>query len=491
MGPAENNKAMPEKKSRKKKALKIAAGIVIFLILLLVLVAAIAVPAYVSSESGRRFILAKANASGTGAVDFANLSMGWVKGISISRLSFKDNANSVSVAVKGFSTRPNYGAILTGSLSFGETVIDEPRVEIDVDKMKQGTEDRGQKTENRKQKTEKGLPIGQIDLVVKDGDVKIKGASGAVEVSQINSKVNLRPENQRTNFEVAASIADGGVASTINAKGGVTPGKNWALKGTSGDLTIEVNNLDISSLESILAIAGIEASAKGVVSANLKAVMKNGVIENVSGDVKGEGLEITAPQLKGDKIKSSVLDAAVEVHQQGDLINVEKLSVRTDWLTAEANGIMPMNAGSVREFMKADSKYELKANLECDIPAVAAQLPKTLGIKEQTRVTAGKLVGSVQTLSEGGQKKLAGQVSIDGLAGMVEGKPIVLSEPISAQAKIAAEGEQVKFEKAGVTSAFATANCAGTLEAFDYDVRLDLFLGLVLAKAKQLVLLLV
>jgi hypothetical protein len=137
---------------------------------------------------------------------------------------------------------------------------------------------------------------------------------------------------------------------------------------------------------------------------------------------------------------------------------------------------MPMSFGTLSDFMKPDSKYELKANLECDLPAVVAMLPKTLGVKDKTSITAGKLFGSVETLSEAGQKKLSGQVSIDGLRGSVEGKPISISEPIRAEALIAAEGEKVKFEKAQVTSAFAKVNCAGTMEAFTYDAQADLAL---------------
>jgi hypothetical protein len=57
---------------------------------------------------------------------------------------------------------------------------------------------------------------------------------------------------------------------------------------------------------------------------------------------------------------------------------------------------------------------------------------------------------------------------------MVEGKPISLSEPIQAQAKITAEGDQIKFEKVGVSSAFATVNCTGTMETFNYDAQIDL-----------------
>jgi hypothetical protein len=463
-------------KKPKKKALKIVLAAIAVVLLVLILAVIFAVPAYVSSNGCRQMILAKANASGAGKIGFADLSMSWGKGISISDISFKDKNESLSVAVKGVSTRPHYVALLTGNLSFGETIIDEPKVEIDVVKMKQKTQDGERKTEDREQKTEAavGIPVQRIDLVVRDGDVRIKGQKGAVDVSQINTTVNLRPEGQRTNFALAADITDSGAASTINAKGGITPGKNWEIKNTSGDLTIEVNNLNLGSLESILAVAGVEIEAKGEVSANLTVAVKDGTIEKASGVVTGRGMEITAPQLKGDRIKTNALNIAVEMAQQGEMVNIDKLTVQTDWLKAQANGVMPMDFGKMPELMKPDSKYELKANLECDIPAITAQLPKTLGIKEKTNIISGKLVGNVETLTQTGQKKLSGQVSIDGLKGMVEGKPISISEPIRAEALVAAEGEKVKFEKAQLTSAFAKVNCAGTMESLTYDAEADL-----------------
>ncbi len=477
MEPVENNKTAASKKTG-KKILKIAAGTVVILLLLLIVLVAFVVPAYVSSESGRKLILSKANASGAGAIDFAKLSMSWFKGISVSNISFKNADQGVSVAVKGVSTMPNYGALLAGNLSFGETVIDEPKVEIDVDKMKEKVAET-QRTAAKpaakgKAKSSAGLPIKKIDLVVKDGDVKIKDKRGAVEVSNINTKVALLGPGEKTTLALDASIAGQGAASTVTARGDVTPGKNWDLSKANANITADVNNLNLSQLESILAIVGVDLTAKGTVSAHLKGEMKNGIVENAGVDIQGSALEITAPQLKGDTIKTGMLNIAMEMSQQGNLVNIRKMSVATDWLKAEASGSAPMNMASVSEFMKPDSKYELKANLECDLPVVAAMLPKTLGLKEQTKLTGGKLLGSVQTLSEAGTKKLAGQVSVEGLAGMVEGKPVSLSEPVQAQAKITTEGDQIKFEKAGVSSSFATVSCTGTMESFNYDAQTDL-----------------
>ncbi len=474
MEPAEKNKE-PVVKKPKRRALKIVLWVIAALVLLLIAAVVFAVPAYVSSGSFRQLVLTKANAAQTGAVDFADLSMGWLSGISVTKLSYKDSAECLSVAVKGFSTKPKYGALLTGNLSFGETVIDEPRVEIDVKKIA------GRKTEAGKQKTEtttSGLPIGRIDLVVKNGDVKIKGGQGVVEVSQINTTLNLRPEGQQTSFNVGAKMVEpnkpGATESTINAKGEVTPGKNWDMKRTSGDVTIEVNNLSLSQLESLLAIAGIDVNARGMVSANVKAAIKNGVIENVDANVMGNGLEISLPQLKGDTLKTDVLEVAAKLGQQGDLINVETMTVRMDWLKVDANGAAPVSAATLEDFLKPDTKYALRASMECDIPALAAQLPKTMGLKEGTKLTGGKLVGSVATPTENGVKKLAAEVSVEGLAGMVSGKPVAIAEPIRAEALVTTHGKKLNFEKAGVTSAFAKVSCSGTMESFSYTAQTDL-----------------
>jgi hypothetical protein len=474
---SENNTTVTKKKTG-KKILKITAGTVVILLLLVIVLVAFVVPAYVSSESGRKLILSKANASGAGVIDFAKLTMSWFKGINVTNISFKNADRGLSVAVKGVSTRPDYGALLAGNLSFGETVIDEPKVEIDVDKMKQKAAET-QKTAAKpaakgKTETSVGVPIKKIDLVVKDGDVKIKDKRGTVEVSKINSTVALLGPGEKTTLALDASIAGQGAASTVNARGDLTPGKNWDLSKATANITADVNNLNLSQLESILAIAGVDVTARGTVSAHLKGELKNGVVENVDLDVQGSSIEITAPQLKGDTIKTDALNVAVEIDQQGNLINVRKMNVVADWLKADANGAAPMSLASVSEFMKQGSKNELKANLECDLPAVAAMLPKTLNIKEQTKLTGGKLVGSVQTVNETGGKMLAGQVSVEGLSGTMDGKPVSLSEPVQVQAKISAEGKNIKFEKVGVSSSFATVNCDGTMEMFNYDAQIDL-----------------
>src|SRR4030042_1253750 len=175
-------KSGPKKKA-KIRILKLAAALVIIVIVLAVL----AVPWFVSSEKGRRMILARINSSIDGKVDFAGLIMGWWSGVRVTDIGFDDSAGQVSVWVKQITTKPNYGSILTGGLSLGETEILEPRVEVNL------TRPQAQKPQ-RPQQEEKsgaaGLPIKRVELIVKDGNLKVMEAkSETVELLGINPQL--------------------------------------------------------------------------------------------------------------------------------------------------------------------------------------------------------------------------------------------------------------------------------------------------------------
>ena len=183
--------AKPEakrRKSRRTMVLKLALVLTVVLI-----VAALAsVPTFVSSAAGRKAILAKVNNLIDGHADFASLSMGWLKGINVADVSFSDGAGQVSVAAKQITTKPHYGSLLTGNLSFGKTVIDEPKVKIDL-KEERITEAARPKKSSGRTPQEIPMPVRDIDLVVNNGELEISGAKGrGIKLAQINSAVNLR-----------------------------------------------------------------------------------------------------------------------------------------------------------------------------------------------------------------------------------------------------------------------------------------------------------
>ena len=468
-----DSKLKPRKRTV-TRLLKVSLALLLFLIVLLLLLA----PALISSEKGRRIVLARINGSVPGKTDFADLSMGWLDGIKVADFSFNDNAGRLYVQVGQIATKPHYASILTGNLSFGRTVIDKPRIAINL------KDTAAQKVEAPQPKPPAGpamqpvaLPIKTIDLVLNDGNVKVTDPkSRTVELSQINSKLSLRPPGRQTDFDLRMAVAQAGKPSEIRVASRVTPAKEtgWSLKGTSGDLTVDINDLDIESLGPLLALAGVDVQAKGFVAGQVKGQIKDGRIENLSTDVKGKNLDVTGAVLKGDRLQTGNLEIHAALSQGQETINLESLQVKTDWASASAGGTVPTTFKSLADLLEAGSKYSLKGDFQCNLAAVASQMPKTLGLKEGMNVTSGQLSGNVATATTAGQKQIQAFATVAGLEGTVEGKKIALSEAIKAEALISSGKAGMNFDKVNVSAPFANINCAGSMESLTYNADADL-----------------
>jgi hypothetical protein len=461
----ENEREAEPKRKIKKFLLILIPAFFAVLILLVVFL----VPGYVSSEKGRKAILAKINNSIDGQADFSTLSMSWWKGIRVSDISFNDRAHQILVEIKQIAAKPHYLSILMGGLSFGKTTIDEPKIQINLQDRQEASSGNSAKAVT--------LPIKRIDMTVNNGSLKVTGQQNeTVELSQINSNVNLRPPGQRTQFDVDMAVVDEGKGSKVKAAGEITPGKKagWTLQGTSGDLSIEVSDLDIGSLKPILTLAGVEVEAKGSLSANIKSEIKDGRVENLSGIIKGKDLDVTGEALKGDRLQSGSLDVDVKLQRQKELINIEKLEVQSDWANAKASGTVPTTFKSLAEFVQSDSAYNLKGSFKCDLATILSQMPKTFGVKEEMKITSGQLSGDVETSTKDRQKEIRGQANLVGLEGTVRGKRIVLSEPVRAEAEITSDKAGVKFNKLDVSAPSAKISCTGSSELLEYTAEVNL-----------------
>ncbi|MHC4334540.1 MAG: hypothetical protein ACYSUP_04195 [Planctomycetota bacterium] len=472
MGTEKESQAEPKKKSKKRILRWVLLGLAVLIVVLVALV-----PVFVSSAAARRMILARVNKSVAGTMDFSRLSMSWWKGVEVSDLSFDDDAGRTSVKVRQISTKPHYGSLLVGSLSFGQTLVDEPRVELKLGEPTPAKERTFEEVPAAGALPGVALPVERIDLTVKDGGLKVTGPKArTAEISQINSQVSLRPPGGQSSFAVDMTVADEGRPGKVHADGRVTPDKKtgWSLKGTSGDFTVEIDDLGLASLGSIFALAGVEIDAKGALSSNIKAEVKEGEVAAVNGNITAKDLDVTGAALKGDHLKTSVLDVGVKLRGQKELINVDELRVHSDWVEANATGVVPMTAKSLAELARADSPYSLRCDFECDVAKALSQMPATFGLKEGMQVTSGRLTGKVETTTTGGKKGISGSGKLVELAGVMDEKKIALSEPVTAEVLVTSDEAGVTFEKLDVSSSFAKVGCTGTSKLLKYDAGVDL-----------------
>jgi len=321
------------------------------------------------------------------------------------------------------------------------------------------------------------VPVRQIDLTINNGSVKVTDAkSHTAEFSQINSNLNLRPPGRQSSFEVNMVVAENGKESKVSVQARIQPQKKtgWSLQGTSGQLSIKADDFNISSLESLFAIAGIDIETAGNVSMNVKASIDKGRLETASGSIVGKNLDVTLPRLKGDRFKSSVFDVALNVKADEQLLTVDKFNIQTDWLNADLAGSVPKTFGSLNDFLKADSKYQLKGNFETDLAAAMSQMPATLGLVKDAQITSGKLTGKIETTTMPDKRKITGTAQLASLQGMVKNKAVALAEPVRVNLEISSDKDGINYDNVQLLSSFAQIDCSGTGKQLKYESAVDL-----------------
>lgn len=459
------------KRKRSRRWLWVLLGVLAVFVLALVLA-----PVYLSSDGFRRMIQAKIGRSTGGTADIGKLTVGWLKGVQISDFSFRDEAGWTRVNISGIDAQPRLGSLLGGTLSLGETVIDKPKIEIDLRKRPAPAIAATGEKPKRAPADAAGLAL-ITDVVINDGSVHLTDTDGkTVEVANLDSRVSVRPPGQASRVEVDMVVADAGHEAQVRASSTVTPAKDsgWTLKGTSGDIVVEVNDLKLESLAPLFDLAGVQWQARGRVSADLTSTLQDGRLESVTATVKGQDLDVGGTMLKGDRLQTSELEVTGKLTQTDQTVRIDTLTASADWASATATGTVPITVKSLNDLLKSDSVYDLKGSFDCNLPALLSQMPNTLGLREGMEITAGRASGTVDTTTQAGRATVVAQAKVVGLAGAVDEKELALSEPVVANLRLSADDEKTRLEALDVSAAFATINASGDFEKIKYDGRINL-----------------
>lgn len=472
------------KKRSKVSAKKVILWMIIF-ILLFLLIPFFAIPAWLSSDSGKNLILSKINKAVEGTLKIDSLSMGWFKGVKAQQLDFSDNSGCTTITAKTVAARPRYLALLAGRVAIDEAVIDQPRVSVDVSpRCEEIREEKEKKKEKEKKEPSQPpaglLAVSNIDLTVKDGDFKFTAPDAnnvvkTLELRNINSKLAIRPLGRESSFDVSLAVASGEEVSQVNTMGVVkTAKKDWSLANTSGQISLEVNDLELSTLGPLFKVLDVNMTAAGRVSATMDAKLEKGQFENLQGAVNASDIDISGQMFKGDRLQTSKLASNVKLSSNEQEINIERLNIEADGLTANVKGTIPKTMRSWENFMSPDSPDSLEAEFDCDVAKTFSQIKTIANFKPDFDINYGRLSGDIDTQAKDGKRTLTGKMKLWALEGKFPIKKIVLSKPVELDAKITSQQDKIIVERLAFDSSFAKANLSGTTENMNYHARLDL-----------------
>ncbi len=460
------NERETKERTRTRKWPWILAGMLIVLVLIVLLI-----PVALSSQRFTRWLGAKISSSTGGQADIGNLSVGWFQGVRVSDFSFQGQDGWAQVNIDRITTQPNYASLFSGNLGLDRTVIDQPRVAIDLRNRPPATSEEPSSFDMN--------DLARLhDVVVRDGSVQLTDTAGkTVQLASFDSTLNMRPAGQTSRFNLATVVAQPGTPGRIEASGQITPNKQqgWTLQGTTGDVAVEVNDLDLNSVAPFLSMAGVQVQAQGVVSADIQGAVQDGQIEKLNAKVVGQNLNISGQALKGDTLQTSQLNAQAGLTRSNEVINIDQLNVQTDWASLSATGRLPTTMQSMTQLLESGSAYDLNGKFDVNLAAVLSQMPNTIGVRKGMEITGGRATGTIGTTTEGGRATLVAEAQVADLAGTVNNEKVALSEPVQATLRLSTDQQGgSRLDGLNVTAPFAQVTAGGNFDQIQYKGQVDL-----------------
>jgi hypothetical protein len=461
----EVNAAKKNRTKRRKKWPWVLVGLVVLLLVIVLLI-----PVVLSSKGFTRWVQAKISSSAGGQASIRDLSVGWFRGVQIAGFSYRGENGWTAVDIDRITATPDYASLLTGTLALGRTVIDQPRLAIDL---------REQPPSSNKSTTVNMGGLERIgEVIVHDGSVRLTDTAGRmVQLASLNSDLSLRPPGRTSSINAGMVVlAASQKPGQVTVAGKVAPGKKtgWSLKGTTGDVTVEVNDLNLDSVAPFLELAGLQVQAKGQVSANITSALQDGQVQDLNATITGHDLDIMGKALQGDRLRTSQLNVKAKLAQSGEIINISQLDARTDWATVSLTGTVPKTPGSLSQLLESGSAYDVKGNFDINLAAVLSQMPNTIGVRPGMAVTGGRATGDINTTTEGGRATITAKAQVVGLAGVVDKQNISLSGPVQAALQLSTGKQGAQLDNLSVTAPFAKINASGTFKQIKYQGQADL-----------------
>ena len=312
----------------------------VWLIVIIAVLLALA-PSLLSSGLGTTIIQSKLGKALGGTVEMGNLSLGWFSGLKIDNLTFTDLKNGTSVEIREVRSKPLLLALLHGRIALEKTVIDKPQVQLTVQSPKPSDGSTKPESPNANAPSP-AFMMDTLELAVQDGQLVLNmqspdRPSQRVEFQGFASRVDLRPAGQASQFSMLTQVVQPGQTATINTKGAFKLGDSgWTLKGTTGQLKVEVDKVQLASFRPLLAMLGKDLTADGKLQADMDIQITDGMPQTVNAKAELTELSQTVDGKKMTIPQPVKLDAQITTADQK--IKIDNVQVSSSFCQVQCKG---------------------------------------------------------------------------------------------------------------------------------------------------------
>jgi hypothetical protein len=441
----------------KTKSVFLSTTVALFFVIFAALVF---LPAIISSDMLKPRLLQAVNRHVPGQLQIEEWKFKWFSGINAKGITYDHRQENLLVTVAELKGYRGLVHLITNAGNLGGFEVVKPQVVIYLSDKKQS--DSSQKIEAPQRG---GIPAFSGILKVTDGSIlTVKpDQSEQVVVKDLDLFVDISDVQQPIAYRVF--LTSGDAVGRFAGEGTITLSRDdpLNLNAVKSNAKLKITNWELEDTLAILGSRGNYPSGKGRLNADL--TVRGSASENL--DIKGHA-SITQLQLWGgplglDRPEVSKIDLLLDGTVIQSTLSLKQLTFQSSLANGSA-------AGSFSD----QGQKRLNVTADINLVEVFTQLPHTLKLREDTKLSKGNLIVSAEVKSTDGVTAFDSTARIDQIRGLSKGRKLTWNKPISVKARGQREAQEIRLDNLSLRSSFLNADGQGDLSNMRITLSADL-----------------
>jgi hypothetical protein len=235
------------------------------------------------------------------------------------------------------------------------------------------------------------------------------------------------------------------------------------LSKLQSDARLKIANWELEDALGILASRGDYPSAKGRLNAEFAMQGSSSERLDIEGKLSLDRLELQGGPLGTDHPLIKGIDAQMDATIDHDILSIKQLRFQSS-----------MASGSIQGTFAGEGQKQLQSAAEIDLAEIFAQLPQTLRLRRDARLSEGKLKLSGGLKTSNTVTAFDGSARIDSLKGVSSGKTIAWNQPIAIKARGEMRPDGIWLDDLSLRSTFMNVDGRGDLGHLQATLSADL-----------------
>ena len=452
------------------KKSRIVIGVTAGLLCAVLIIIAL-LPAIVSSDMLKPFVIRRLNQQLPGQVQLESWSVSWFSGIEGQGIVYDNRRDGLLAQVSEIKTEKGLLGLILAGAELGPVEIIDPAVVFYLsDKTEAGNPQKTPPATRSPESTPSAkedafIPAFYGKLKITNGSLLTATAEGDEKVVAKNLDLILEAPGPQAPITYRFSTESGDSSGRASGEGSLVLAVDDPLnmQKIQSDSKLNVENWELEDVFAIIATRAGIPSVKGRLNASVSLTGRSAESLKMAGQMAMKKLQLRGGPLGSDS--PAIKDIAINLEATGtnNTLSLNNLTFRSS-----------LANGSARGLVDDEDQKRLSGKADVDLAQVFTQFPATLNLREGTKITNGKmaLAANIETTRAG--TSFDGDARIDRLQGISAGKKISWNKPVTVKARGKMRREGLQLENLSLRSSFLKADGQGDMRNMRVDLSADL-----------------